>query len=195
MNSDRRLWIIDASYLFNARRAVAAGFQFDYLKLRNKVETFGALWRAYYLNSTAHPAADARDAFHSFLRSAPPRGPKLITKLYELRSVGVEGAYCEQCGSKVHVTCPNVAAHPLSNKQQKGVDVGMATLALTHRDHYDTLLLSSGDGDLLDTIEHLTELGKRFELVVFKNGVSTDLQARADAIHWIDDFADEVRRD
>ncbi len=74
------------------------------------------------------------------------------------------------------------------------MDVGLATLALVHKDKIDTLLLSSGDGDLLDAVEHLSELGKRLELVVFREGVSTELQSRADVIHWIDEFADEVRR-
>jgi uncharacterized LabA/DUF88 family protein len=81
------------------------------------------------------------------------------------------------------------------NQQQKGVDVGMATLALIHRDRYETLLLSSGDGDLLDAVEFLSEQGKRIELAVFSEGVSTDLQARANQIFWINDFADEIRRD
>jgi uncharacterized LabA/DUF88 family protein len=74
------------------------------------------------------------------------------------------------------------------------VDVGIATLALTHRDRYDTLVLSTGDGDLLDMVEYLSENNKRIELLVFRDGVSTDLQARADAVHWIDEFAEEVRR-
>jgi hypothetical protein len=43
-------------------------------------------------------------------------------------------------------------------------------------------------------IEHLSELGKRIELLVFLEGVSTDLQARADQIHWINDFSEEVKR-
>jgi hypothetical protein len=39
------------------------------------------------------------------------------------------------------------------------------------------------------------ELGKRIELLVFRDGVSTDLQSRADEIRWIDDFAETVRQD
>lgn len=49
-----RLWLIDAGYLFNAARSVEHNFQFDYLKLRNKVEETTYLWRTYYLNSTPH---------------------------------------------------------------------------------------------------------------------------------------------
>jgi hypothetical protein len=58
-SSDRRLWLIDAGYLFNAQRSIGQGFQFDCLKLRNWLEKAGPLWRAYYLNSTPHPPTDA----------------------------------------------------------------------------------------------------------------------------------------
>jgi hypothetical protein len=36
--------------------------------------------------------------------------------------------------------------------------------------------------------------GKNLELVVFKAGIATELQARADRIYWIDDLKDNVRR-
>ena len=189
-----RLWLIDAGYLFNAARSVEQNFQFDYLKLRNKVEETTSLWRTYYLNSTPHPPTDAQDGFHTWLRSAPPRGPKFITKLYELKRIRADRAYCEQCKSKVDLSCPKGTEHSLGNQQQKGVDVAIATLALVHHEKYETLILSSGDGDLLEAVEFLSEKGKRIELVVFSEGVSTDLQARADHIHWINDFAEEVRK-
>ncbi len=120
---------------------------------------------------------------------------RFITQLYSLKSVSASGAYCEECKGKVQLLCPNGPTHHISNQQQKGVDVGIATLALIHRDKYDTLILSSGDADLLDAIEFLSESGKRIELLVFKQGVATELQARADSIRWIDDFAAEVKAD
>lgn len=157
-----RLWLIDAGYLFKA-----VPFRLDYLKLRQEIEKSGAIWRGYYyLNSTPHPPTDAQDGFHTWLRSAPPRGPKLITKLYELKDVRADRAFCKQCGKKMQLVCPHGTAHELANQQQKGVDVAIATLALIHREKYQTLLLSSGDGDLLDAIEFLSEQGKRIELVV-----------------------------
>lgn len=189
-----RLWIIDAGYLFNAQRAVEAGYRFDYLKLRRKLEESGSIWRAYYLNSTPHPPTDAQDGFHTWLRSAPPHGPQLITKLHGLKEVRANRAFCHQCDAPVELNCPNGVTHRLGNRQQKGVDVGMATLALIHRDRYETLLLSSGDGDLLDAVEFLSENGKRIELAVFSEGVATELQSRSDHVHWRDDFADEIRR-
>ena len=189
-----RLWLIDSGYLFNARHSVRPNYQFDYLKLRQRLEQDGDFWRAYYLNSTPHPPTDAQDAFHTWLRSAGPRGPKLITKLYELKKVRADRAFCDQCGAKVTLSCPGGDGHRLANQQQKGVDVGLATLALTHRDRYDALVLSSGDSDLLDAVEFLSEQGKRIELAVFTEDVSTDLQARADQIYWINEFEQEVSR-
>jgi uncharacterized LabA/DUF88 family protein len=191
----RRLWLIDAGYMFNAQRTVGQDYNFDYLKLRTKLEQTKTIWRAYYLNSTPNPPLDAQDQFHSWLRCGPPRGPKIITQLHELKRVRADYAYCEDCSQKVKLRCPNGNSHRIMNRQQKGVDVGIATLALIHHEKYDALLLSSGDGDLLDAIEFLSELGKRIELLVFRNGVSTDLQSRADEILWIDDFAEEVGRD
>jgi len=190
-----RLWLIDAGYLFNATRSVGADYQIDYMKLRGYLEQDGPVWRAYYLNSTQATTSAGLDRFHAWLQSAPPSGPKIITKLYSLKETSVDQVYCEACQQKVNVSCPHGnGGHRLVSQQQKGVDVGLATLALTHVSRYDTLLLSSGDRDLLDAVEYLSEHGKRIELVVFRTGVSTELQSRADRIYWIDEFADEVRR-
>jgi uncharacterized LabA/DUF88 family protein len=196
VNRGKGLWLIDGGYLFAAQRTLP-GYQFDYRRLREYVEQDGPLWRAYYLNSTSSQLADQQGSFHNWLQSAPPTGPKIITKLYDLKRVRADSAYCERCQTKVTLSCPHTGdgnLHPLHNEQQKGVDVGLATLALTLAGEYETLVLSSGDGDLIDAIEYLSQHGKQLELVVFKSGVSTDLQARADRVYWIDDFRDEVRR-
>lgn len=193
--SANRLWLIDAGYLLKCQRTVQQGYQFSYLKLREQLEQDGPLWRAYYLNSTPNPPSDQQDSFHTWLRAAPPRGPKIITKLYKLRNIKADRPYCETCGRAVNVACPAGPGHKLHKQQQKGVDVGIATLALIHSDKYETLVLSSGDGDLLDMVEYISEKGKRIELLVFRYGVSTDLQSRADHIYWIDDFAEDVVQD
>jgi len=192
---NRRLWLIDAGYMYRGQMIYARDYSIDYIKLRNVLEKEEPLWRAYYLNSVPSPTPDSQVAFYNWMRSAPPLGPKIITKLYELRSSEITELYCEQCRRKVPVSCSNDRSHRLSREQQKGVDVGLATLALTHIENYDTLILSSGDSDLLDAIEFITEQNKRFELLVFKNGVATDLQCRADRIYWIDEFAQDVARE
>lgn len=193
--TNRRLWLIDAGYMYRGQSYYSREYSIDYVKLRNKLEEETPIWRAYYLNSIPNPTPDSQVAFYNWMRSAPPQGPKIITKLYELRTSEINELYCEQCRRKVTVTCSHDRTHRLSREQQKGVDVGLATLALTHIENYDTLILSSGDSDLLDAIEYITEKNKRFELLVFKNGVSTDLQCRADRIWWIDEFAQDVARE
>lgn len=191
----RRLWLIDASYI-HANNLLLLGPQrrVDYLKLRQLLEQeLGPLWRGYFLNSVQDEANEARDRFHSWLQSAAPNGPNLIVKLYGLKNERVRNAWCADCGTKVDLSCPHGGSgHSLLNQRQMGVDVGLATLALVHRERYDTLVLSSGDGDLMDAVEHLSEHGKGIELAVFSSGVATDLQARADRVLWIDHHLDAL---
>ena len=180
--------------MFNAQQSIYASYNFDYLKLRSKIEENCVIWRAYYLNSTPDSPSEGQVSFHNWLESGPPKGPKIITQLYDLKYVRANSAYCQDCKEKVELSCPHSDPHHIVNKQQKGVDVGLATLALTHFDKYDTLLLSSGDSDLLPAIEFLSERGKRIVLVVFQVGVSTKLQCRADEILWVDEFSEEIKR-
>lgn len=176
------IWMVDGAYLFNAQKVVFPGFYFDYLKLRNKLEQHGDIHRAYYFNSIPDSPTDAQDAFHLWLKTARPTGPQMIVRLYDLKDM--------------HITCPACGC-TFDKKVQKGVDVSLATLLvkLAHQGNFETVIISSGDGDLLDAIRHIKEnLNKRVELCVFRNGVAADLQSYADAIHWIDDFAEEVRK-
>lgn len=180
MRSGKTIWLIDAAYMFNAQRSVAANYIFDYLKLRNRLERDGPINRVYYLNSTQNPPTDAQNGFNTWLKTARPDGPQFIVKLYKLKDEDYR--------------CPSCAA-VFAEQVQKGVDVGIATLIvkLAHQQNYDNLILSSGDGDLEDAIVHVKEyLNKRIELCVFKYGVSPDLQSYADRVYWINDFAQEV---
>ena len=198
MERKRALWLIDGGYLFHTKSTAGHNYEFDYKKLRKWIEKEGPVWRAYYLNAVSGGPSEGQDSFHNWLQSAPPNGPKIIVQLYPLRRLTVGRVYCEHCASLVKPNCPNAPSgeeHRMFQEEQKGVDVGITTLALTLADQYDTLVLSSGDGDFLDAVEHLCQHGKRLELVVFKHGVSTNLQARADRIYWIDDFKEEVRKD
>ncbi len=187
---NRTLWLIDAGYLFKAQRSVAPGYTFDYGRLKAHLERGGPIWRAYYLNSVPEDQASAQDGFHTWLRD----GLGIVVKLYGLKESTVGKLYCRQCGRKVDINCDNDGRHELSVVQQKGVDVGLATLALVHMDDYDTLILSSGDGDLLDAIRHVKDKGKRLELAVFDYGVSAKLRELADAVHVINDFQEAVRK-
>ncbi len=182
MREGQTIWLIDAAYLFNAQRSAGADYIFDYLKLKNRLEKRGQISRVYYLNSSQNPPNDNQNGFHSWLKTARPDGPQFIVKLYKLKE---EEYKCPHC--KETFNC----------QVQKGVDVGLATLIvkLAHQENYDNLILSTGDGDLEDSVAHVKEyLQKRIELCVFRGGVSPDLQSYADYIYWINDFAQEVAK-
>lgn len=189
-----KLWVIDGSYLRKAQRSAGPEFRLDFARLRTQLEKSGPIWRGYFVDSTPRSPSAGQARFHHYLESARPRGPQLITRLFPQKFVPVPHAYCEECGSQVDLACPSGKPHRMGIWQQGCVDVAMATLPLIHLKQYDTLLLSSGDGDLLPSIEFLSECAKRIELAVFRRGVATALQARADDMLWLDDVADAIRR-
>lgn len=180
MRTGKAVWLVDAAYLFNAQESVKPGYNFDYLKLRKKLEDAGPIAQAYYFNSVQFPPSEGQAGFHSWLQMS--EGPHFILNLFKLKTKDYECPHC---------------SHQFSVQVQKGVDVGLATLVvrLAYQDKYDTLILSSGDGDLKDAIIHVRDYcNKRIELCVFRSGVSPELQSFADRVWWIDDFACEVAK-
>jgi hypothetical protein len=182
MRAGRTTWLIDAAYLFNAQESAGAEYNFDYLKLRSWLERSGPITDAWYLNSVQNPPSEEQSAFHAWLQTPMPTGPGLNVGLYKLKQRDFE---CPHCSRK------------FSLQMQKGVDVGLATLVVRQADQnlYDNLILSSGDGDLKDALNHAGRIcHKRIELCVFRWGISADLLGLADKVHWIDDFSAQVEK-
>ncbi|ENT5106599.1 NYN domain-containing protein [Pseudomonas aeruginosa] len=178
----RTVWIVDAAYLLNVGRARPNGIDYVRLKERLEKETGEPIYEGHYLNSTPDPATDRQNAFHSWLKSAPPKGPKMRLHLYQLKNM--------------HVTCPE-CSHPFDRQVQKGVDVGVATLLikLAVQNVYNRLILTAGDGDLEDAIDYIkTDLKKEFWLNGGQNSLSTDLQSYADRVLWLDDMYPDIDR-
>ncbi len=170
------IWIVDGAYLFNYGRTRPGGL--DYLKLKNELIRLneGPIYEGYYLNSSPDPATDAQNAFHTWIKSAPPRGPKLRVLLYPLKYMQ---ARCPACG------------HSFERQVQKGVDVGIATLIirLAAQNIYDRLILSAGDGDFEDAISYVKrDLRKEVWLHGAQGSLSADLQSYADRVLWLDDM-------
>ena len=168
----KTIWIIDGAYLLKS-----APGSFDYLKLKAFLESKNRsnFIDSYYLNSTPNPPTDQQDSFHTWLKLAPPDGPKMRVLLYKLKTMSNE---CPKCHEKFERTV------------QKGVDVGIATLMikLAYQGHYERLILSAGDGDFEDSINYIkTELKKELWIAGFKNSISADLQSYSDNVIWLDD--------
>ncbi|HXU21062.1 MAG TPA: NYN domain-containing protein [Verrucomicrobiae bacterium] len=176
----RAIWIVDAAYLLKASPG-----KFDYLKLKVLLagENGGEFTEAYYFNSTPNPPTDGQDAFHTWLKFAPPKGPKMRVQLYKLKNVSTR---CSSCG-KTDI-----------REVQKGVDVGIATLILklAARNQYERLVLSAGDGDFEDAIDYVKS-GQQKEIWIagFQNSVSADLQSYADRVVFLDDHWQEIAKD
>lgn len=176
---DRTIWIADAGYLLNACPG-----KFDYLKLKKALEEkMGSNFaEAFYLNSTPNPPTDAQDSFHSWLKTAPPNGPKMRVKLYKLKNM--------------HLNCPS-CSHEFDKNVQKGVDVGIATLIvkLAAQDQYSRLILSTGDGDFEDAIAFAKEeLHKEIWLSGFPESLSPDLQSYADHVIWLKEIWENIKK-
>ena len=157
---------------------------FDYLKLKSELEKQNGnkFFESYYLNSTPNPATDQQDAFHTWLKTAPPRGPKMRVQLYKLKDI--------------HFRCPK-CEYEVDRQVQKGVDVGITTLLLklATQNQYERLILSAGDGDFEDAISYVkNELHKEIWISGFDNSISADLQSYADHVLWLNDSWDVIRK-
>jgi len=175
----KTVWIVDAAYLMKASPG-----RFDYLKLKTELETVSgeSFYESFYLNSTPNPPTDAQDGFHTWLKTAPPNGPRMRVKLYKLKDLHVT---CQACGNN------------FDRQVQKGVDVGAATLIikLAVQNQYERLLLSAGDGDFEDAISYVKEeLHKEVWMSGYTGSLSADLQSYADRVIWLNDIRNAIEK-
>ncbi len=176
----RNVWIADAGYLMKACPG-----NFDYLRLKQVLEREcgGEFAESFYLNSTPDPPSDAQSSFHTWLKTAPPQGPKMRVKLYKLKDV--------------HNECPS-CHNPFDRKVQKGVDVGIATLIvkLAAQNQYTRLVLSAGDGDFEDAIAFAKEeLHKEIWVTGYVDSISPDLQSYSDKVIWLEAHWEDFKKE
>ena len=99
-------------------------------------------------------------------------------------------------GFEVHIRSPALmeVRDGRSQRREKGVDTALVTkmLAFGFRDVFDDLVLVSGDADFVEALQEVKDLGKRVEVVAFRNSLSEDLKNVADQVVWLDDLADIV---
>ena len=89
-----------------------------------------------------------------------------------------------------------VQESPSGEKRQKGVDVFMYKdiTELAEEGSYDKAIIVSGDGDLVEAVRKLRELGKKFEIWSFKKSLSRNLvtEAGEENINYIENILDSV---
>lgn len=173
------IWIVDAAYL----QSYSDG-QIDYFKLKETLQDkVGSRFaESFYVNATGNPAADIQNTFHTWLKTAPPQGPKMRVKLYELSS---PPATCASCGQQ------------LVGNSTESVQASIATLIvkLAAQWHYDRLVLSARDAALEEAIAYVKdELHKEFWLTGFEGSISSNLQMYADEVVWLDHLWDQIKK-
>jgi uncharacterized LabA/DUF88 family protein len=177
----KAILIVDGAYLM---RGAKPHGHFDYVKLKALLERrVGTPFsESYYLNSMYDAGNEALNAFHSFMKSAPPKGPKFRVQLYDIKQMDVQ---CPQCGC-LH-----------KRDVQKGVDVGIATLVLklAMQNKYDVVVLCAGDGDFKDAIAHVVDnCAKAIIVAGFEASLSTDLQSYAKSVIFLEEHWAEIAR-
>ena len=182
----RGLWLIDGSYIykagktFQAENPTYAGKGIDYKKLKDcickKFEIDDL--DSWYFNSTPNPATDAQNNYHGWLKTTEPKGPNIRVKLYDLKEKKIR---CRNCQAEFSI------------KEQKGVDVGIATTALRLFDRYDVIVLSAGDGDFEDFIRYIVvDKDKRLYIVGFDNSISSDLQQFSSENYLLNEYYADI---
>ncbi|MDD5956382.1 MAG: NYN domain-containing protein [Lachnospiraceae bacterium] len=185
----RGLWLIDGSYIYKSAKKVQRDKTeyknkwIDYKKLKENIcREFGIdRLDGWYFNSTPNPATDSQNAFHTWLKSAEPKGPGIRVKLYDIKEKNVR---CTECNTSFKI------------KVQKGVDVGIAVCAMRYFSRYDVIVLSAGDGDFEDFIRYIVEeKDKQLYIAGFDSNISSDLQQFSSANYLLDEHYDEVSND
>jgi uncharacterized LabA/DUF88 family protein len=126
------------------------------------------LVRSYFYTAPLTSAADIerqRDqmGFFEYLRNAP----YLDLRLGELRDREVR---CAKCGERRVM------------EVQKGVDLALGVDMVSHaaRNMYDVAILVSGDGDFVEAVRAVKDLGKHVEVAAFPDGLAKRLQQTSD---------------
>ena len=159
--------IIDGGYIDGIREEI--GFV-DLMKLRYFINTeIGSLASAFFVTSIGN---DTRSLIRTDTQYAWIEKQNWITLIKK----GQKQVSCKSCGAPRNV--------------ERGVDVSISTLAIRGaiEDSYDDLLLMNGDGDLIDAMSYVRELGKGFIQLTDRNSTARcmmDISTRFINIHQV----------
>lgn len=193
-------WFVDGEYLFKVWQGLRRGDGFDYLKLRQLLESTYCdqaggerIEDAYYFNADPDLPSAGVNAFHSALSFPPPSGPGLRVKLYWLQrkplfwpeSMGGRPVLHPETGVQFELT------------QQKAVDVSIAfhLVRSFSKRRWKKLFFAAGDGDFHEAIQHLVEYEDiHLILIGSLNSISDELRPYARDVLKIEEIANTISR-
>jgi uncharacterized LabA/DUF88 family protein len=172
----KTICFIDNANIFHGQQD--AGWRIDWEKFIKYLDEDGEVWQTYFFASEHDPPLSAETSFYHFLKEHL----RWEVSVYKL---GRKTISCESCNHR----------HTLP--AEKGVDVGLAIkmLMLGVNQAYDTAVLVAGDRDYLEAVTFIKGLGRRVEVVSWRDGLSDALAAESSApvIH-LDDLRERIIR-
>ncbi|MDP3064504.1 MAG: NYN domain-containing protein, partial [Chloroflexota bacterium] len=166
-DQERVAIFIDGSNFYHGLKATVGHTDVDFWAFTQKLCGERKLIRTYYYNVAVDPTREperSRDQLKFFERlHATPYFTMKLGRMVYRDNVGME----------------------------KGVDVKLTIdmLRLAWQDTYDTAILVTGDGDFMDVVEAVKDLGKHVEGVYFHQGLSLDLAHACDKMEYLDKVA------
>lgn len=168
---DKVAVFIDGSNLYKGLVSeVAPDYRLNFVRFIEMLVAGRKLLRAYYYNAPLPPEDPAAKPHQSFLNYLK-RVPYVSVRLGRLERRG-EGFV------------------------EKGVDIQMAVdmLKLAYARAYDVGILVSGDGDFVEVVRVIQDMGMQVENTTFHALSSYRLAQQADRFYALDDFPwDELR--
>jgi uncharacterized LabA/DUF88 family protein len=151
------IWLIDGAYLLKGSQG-----KIDMIALRRNLQKWANNTRHFdriiFFNSMKK-GDEPQQAFHDWLTSNG-----FEVKLYGLKGMSVQCPRCEGC---------------FKRQVQKGVDVGIATAILELSDQYTRLVLTAGDGDLIEAIRVVQSKFRQVYVNGFNGSMSGEFRKEA----------------
>lgn len=173
----KTVMFIDNSNIFQNLRCVKPGYRIDYKKLHKKIAEQGEIWDTYFFAAEREGSPrDTQTAFFDVLRKE--LGYNIV-----LASLKVKTITCRNCGE------------PHEIYLEKGVDMGLAArfLTLLYNNGFDTAIMVTGDGDYAEIVKEARRLGKKIQVVSFRDALSKELGVLSSFPPlYLDDIADEI---
>ena len=177
---DRLMIFIDGSNLFRSFRRNRPDIKYNIKKLVQLLTENRKLIRVYYFGSIRQPPKERQIRFYDGLRYD---GIHVTTRPLKIRT-------------KI-INCPYEKGRECRQifEVEKGVDVALVTkmLSFAFKNVYDIAVLVSGDADYIEAVRQIQDLGKRVEIVAFKDAIAPGLRKIADRFIALDDIADEIK--
>ena len=182
--NERVAVFIDFEFFLNGLTATCPGHRHDFQKIVRKLVAPGRLTRAWCYTAPPPPYLDfvtrqKRERFVSTIGNLPFFDMfvgKLNQRTRKVVPVGDAAEVLESCWQEFwegRGGSPRDQAGLIKAKywEQKGVDVKIAIdmMAKAHRNEYDTAVLVSGDGDFVEMLKLVMEMGKHAVIATCPN--------------------------